>query len=112
LPIWLSPVQVVVIPITNAVEDYASRVKDELDTAGIRVDIDLRSETLNYKIRDAQTKKIPYMVIVGQKEKEKGIVSVRSRAGGDQGQMEIKAFIEKLLKEVTLNPKLQIPNPK
>jgi threonyl-tRNA synthetase len=99
LPVWLSAVQAIVIPITNAVEDYASRIKDKLNEAGIRVDIDLRSETLNYKIRDAQTKKIPYMIIVGQKEKEKGVVSVRSRAGGDQGQMEIEEFIEKIKTE-------------
>jgi threonyl-tRNA synthetase len=98
-PLWLSPVQAIVIPIKDTVRDYANGIKDKLSAAGIRTEIDLHSETLNYKIRDAQTNKIPYMLIVGEKEKEKGVVSVRSRAGGDQGQMQVEEFIKKIESE-------------
>jgi len=99
-PLWLSPVQAIVIPIKDTVKDYAGSVKDKLSVSGLRTEIDLRSETLNYKIRDAQTNKIPYMLIVGEKEKEKSVVSVRSRAGGDQGQMTAEDFIKKIVSEV------------
>jgi threonyl-tRNA synthetase len=100
LPLWLSPVQAVVIPITNAIEDYAANVKERLLAAGIRVEADLRSETLNHKIRDAQLRKVPYMVIVGQKEKQNGVVSVRSREGQDQGQTRTEDLIKKIESEV------------
>ena len=97
-PFWLAPVQAIVIPIKDTVKDYAEGVREKLDKAGIRADIDLHSETLNYKIRDAQNNKIPYMLIVGEKEKEKGVVSVRSRSEGDQGQMDIGEFLKKIAK--------------
>jgi len=100
LPLWLAPVQAIVIPITTELEGYASQIKEELDKNGIRTGIDLRSETLNYKIRDAQMQKIPYMLIAGQKEKAKGVISVRSRAKGDEGQVDIKDFVKKMEKEV------------
>jgi len=104
-PVWLSPVQAIVIPIKDTVQDYALGVKAELDKAGVRVEIDSRSETLNYKIRDAQTNKIPYMIIVGEKEKEKNIVSVRSRSEGDKGQMRTEEFIKKIEEEVVVYSK-------
>lgn len=97
-PFWLAPVQAIVIPIKDTVKDYAEGVKDKLDKAGIRADIDLHSETLNYKIRAAQNNKVPYMVIVGEKEKEKGVISVRSRSEGDQGQMDIGEFLNSIAK--------------
>ena len=99
-PLWLSPVQAVVIPIKDTIKDYAAGVKEAVQEKGIRVEIDPRSETLNYKIRDAQTNKIPYMVIVGEKEKEKGLISVRSRSEGDLGQMELGKFIEQINKQM------------
>lgn len=99
-PLWLSPVQAIVIPIKDSVMDYASEVKEKLQITGLRTDIDLRSETLNYKIRDAQNNKIPYMVIVGEKEKEKKIISVRSRTDGDQGQTTVEEFIKKIANKV------------
>jgi len=98
-PLWISPVQAAVLPITASVEDYAVSVKEKLRAARIRAEVDLRSGTLNYKIRDAQMQKIPYMVIVGQREKEKGLISVRSREKGDQGQMEVEKFIDKIKRE-------------
>ena len=100
MPLWIAPVQAIVIPITTELEEYAQQIKDKLDKADIRTEIDLHSETLNYKIRDAQMQKIPYMLIVGQKEKAKGVVSVRSRVKGDEGQLAIEEFIKKITKEV------------
>ena len=78
-PTWLAPVQVMVIPITERAHDYAKALQKQLDDAGIRVESDLRSEKMGYKIREAQMKKIPYMLVVGDKEVEEGTVSVRAR---------------------------------
>ncbi len=100
LPVWLSPVQAAVIPITNAMGDYAAAITDRLGANQIRASVDLRSETLNYKIRDAQSGKVPYMVIVGQKEKDSNTISLRQRSGGDQGQMPIEDFINKIKSEI------------
>ena len=83
-PTWLAPVQVKVLPISEKYEEYAKSVKAQLDEAGIRAEIDLRSEKIGYKIREAQTQKIPYMLVVGQKEEADGTVSVRSRFKGDE----------------------------
>ena len=84
-PTWLSPVQVKVLPISEKYEEYAKSVKAALDAADIRAEIDLRSEKIGYKIREAQGQKIPYMLVVGQKEQADGTVSVRSRFKGDEG---------------------------
>ena len=99
-PTWLAPVQVKVLPISDKFMEYAKSVRDKLDEAGIRVELDTRSEKIGYKIREAQTAKIPYMLIVGQKEEEEGTVSVRSRFAGDEGGRTLDAFIADILKEI------------
>lgn len=99
-PTWLAPVQVRVLPISDKYMDYAASVKAKLDNAGIRAEVDTRSEKIGYKIREAQTSKIPYMLVVGQKEQEEGNVSVRSRAAGDEGAKALDAFLSDLLKEI------------
>ena len=100
LPLWMMPTQVRVLPITDRCHDYAEKVVDRLSDAGIRVEGDYRSEKLGYKIRDAQMQKIPYMLVVGDKEAESGNVSVRTRAGGDEGVMSVDDFMAKCLKEI------------
>lgn len=99
-PTWLAPVQVKVLPISDKYSGYAESVRAALDDAGIRVELDTRSEKIGYKIREAQTNKIPYMLIVGQKEEEDGVVSVRSRFLGDEGQKSLDAFIAEIQKEI------------
>ena len=99
-PTWLAPVQVKVLPISEKYEEYAKSVKAALDAADIRAEIDLRSEKIGYKIREAQKNKIPYMLVVGQKEEEEGVVSVRSRFKGDEGQASLESFIENIKKEI------------
>ena len=99
-PTWLAPVQVKVLPISDKYMEYAKTVRDKLDEAGIRVELDTRSEKIGYKIREAQTAKIPYMLIVGQKEEEEGTVSVRSRAAGDEGARTLEAFLADIQKEI------------
>ena len=95
-----TPVQVKVLPITDRCHDYAEKVVERLSDAGIRVEGGYRSEKLGYKIRDAQMQKIPYMLVVGDKEAESGNVSVRTRAGGDEGVMSVDDFMAKCLKEI------------
>ena len=99
-PAWLSPEQVRIMPITDKFADYGKEVEDKLNKAGFRVHLDDRNEKVGYKIREAQVKKIPYMLIVGEKEVEAGTVAVRSRNGGDLGAMKLDDFIAKLQKEV------------
>ena len=99
-PTWLAPVQVKVMPITDRTAEYAKKVAAELESAGVRVETDLRNEKIGYKIREAQSKKIPYMLIVGDKEAEAGTVSVRTRAGGDLGAVALTEFQAKLLEEI------------
>ena len=98
-PLWLSPVQAVVMPITDRVAPYAQEVAAKLDAAGLRVETDLRNEKINYKIREHQAQKVPYMLIVGDKEAEAGTVSVRTRSG-DQSVEDLQALIDRLLEEV------------
>ena len=99
-PTWLAPVQVKVLPISDKYMDYAEKVKAALDAENIRVEVDTRSEKIGYKIREAQKNKIPYMLVVGQKEEEEGVVSVRSRFKGDEGQASLESFIENIKKEI------------
>ncbi len=99
-PTWLAPVQVKVLPISDKFIDYAEQVKKQLDDAQIRAELDMRSEKIGYKIREAQMQKIPYMLIVGQKEQEEGLVSVRSRFEGDEGQKSLHEFIGSLKEEI------------
>ena len=100
LPLWMMPTQVRVLPITDRCHDYAEKVVERLSDAGIRVEGDYRSEKLGYKIRDAQMQKIPYMLVVGDKEAESDSVAVRTRAGGDEGVMSVDDFMAKCLKEI------------
>ena len=99
-PVWLSPVQAVVMPITDRVNDYAEEVTAKLNDLGFRVESDLRNEKIGYKIREAQLKKMPYMLVVGDKEKESGCVAVRTRTGVDLGAMPLDDFISRLREEV------------
>lgn len=99
LPLWLSPVQVVVANISEAQADYAQNVTEKLRAAGFRVECDLRSEKINYKIREHSLLKRPYQVVIGDKEKEAGLVAVRARGNQDLGQMSPEALIERLLQE-------------
>ena len=99
-PTWLAPVQVKVLPISDKYMDYAEKVKAALDAGNIRAEVDTRSEKIGYKIREAQKNKIPYMLVVGQKEEEEGVVSVRSRFKGDEGQASLESFIENIKKEI------------
>ncbi|MBO7728521.1 MAG: threonine--tRNA ligase [Oscillospiraceae bacterium] len=99
-PVWLSPVQAVVMPITDRVNDYAEEVTAKLNDLGFRVESDLRNEKIGYKIREAQLKKMPYMLVVGDKEKESGCVAVRTRSGVDLGAMPLDDFVAKLREEV------------
>ena len=99
-PTWLAPVQVKVLPISDKYADYAKKVYEELQAAGIRVEMDTRSEKIGYKIREAQGQKIPYMLIAGAKEEEEGTVSVRSRFKGDEGSRTLEAFISDIKEEI------------
>ena len=99
-PMWLAPVQVHVMPITDKQRDFAEKVHDELTGSGIRSLLDDRSEKVGFKIRDAETKKIPYMLIIGQKEIESDMVSVRKHREGDKGSVKLSDFIRQLQKEI------------
>ncbi len=99
-PLWLAPEQAVIIPVSDKYLDYARKVKEELEAADIRLDIDDRNETLGRKIRDNQLKKVPYMLVVGEKEAENGEVSVRKPGQGDLGSMKIANFAALLTEEV------------
>ena len=98
-PTWLAPVQVKILPIADSHIDYAKKVQEELAKAGIRTEIDDRQEKIGYKIREAQLQKVPYMLIIGNKEIEENKVGVRSRKEGDIGQMKQEEFIEKIKEE-------------
>lgn len=99
-PTWLAPVQVKVLAMTDRTHEAASAVKAELEQAGVRVECDLRNEKIGFKIREAQMQKIPYMLIIGDKEVENNVVAVRSRKGGDLGTMPLAQFKGKLLGEI------------
>ena len=99
-PTWLSPVQVKVMAMTDRTADKAKEIADELEKMGLRVETDLRNEKIGFKIREAQMQKIPYMLIIGDKEAENGTVAVRSRKGGDLGTMKLEDFAKKVVEEV------------
>ncbi|MDF2653449.1 MAG: threonine--tRNA ligase [Paenibacillus sp.] len=101
-PLWLAPVQVKLLPVSERYNDYAFQVKKELAEAGIRVEIDAREEKLGYKIREAQLEKMPYMLVLGESEKEARNVSVRKRGEGDLGAMDSDLFIAQLKEELRL----------
>ena len=104
-PVWLSPVQARVMPITDRASDYAKQLAERLDQEGVRVDTDLRNEKIGYKIREAQMQKLPYMLVVGDKEAESGTVSVRTRGGVDLGAMPVDEFIAKIKEEIKTRAK-------
>ena len=104
-PVWLSPVQARVMPITDRAADYAKQIAQRLDQEGVRVDTDLRNEKIGYKIREAQMQKLPYMLVVGDKEAEAGTVSVRTRGGVDLGAMPVDDFIAKIKEEIKTRAK-------
>ena len=99
-PMWLAPVQVKLLPIADRHLEYLEQVKEKLEAAGLRCEIDARSEKIGFKIRAAQLEKVPYMLIAGDKDVENGTVSVRARKAGDEGATTVDAFIAKALEEV------------
>lgn len=99
-PTWLCPEQVRVLPISEKYHEYAEKVEAELKNNGILTTVDERSEKIGYKIREARLQKVPYMLVVGQKEEEDGLVSVRSRFNGDEGQKSLDRFIDEICKEI------------
>ena len=99
-PLWLTPDQVVILPISEKFNDYAYEVQNYLGQQGIRASVDSRNEKIGRKIRDNELKRIPYMLVVGEKEQAEGLVSVRKQGGGDQGQMKKEDFAGKLNAEV------------
>ncbi len=109
-PTWLAPVQVRVLPISDKYMDYAKKVEAQIDEAGIRVDVDTRSEKIGYKIREARKARIPYMLVVGEKEEAEGKVSVRSRFLGDEGQKDLGEFIAAIKEEIQnkVNRKVEV----
>ena len=104
-PLWLTPVQVKVLPVTDRAHEYAKSLTQKLVDAGIRAEDDCRSEKLGYKIREAQMQKIPYMLVVGDRDMENGTVSVRTRKGEDLGAMTMDAFLSKCLSEIASKSK-------
>lgn len=99
-PTWLSPVQVKVLPISEKFADYAAKVSEELDKAGIRVETDYRAEKIGYKIREARNERIPYIIVVGEKDEAVNKVSLRSRANGEEGQVDLKDVITRVQEEI------------
>ncbi len=99
-PVWLAPVQVIVLPITDAQNDYAIEIYTKLKNLKIRAEVDTRNEKITYKIREAETKKIPYMLVVGEKEKTSGTVSVRKHGKGDLGVFDLESFISRIKFEI------------
>ena len=98
-PVWLSPIQVKVLPISDSFMEYGHEVIDKLRKYGIRCEIDNRSEKIGYKIREARNERVPYMIIVGEQEKTHGNISLRSREGGDEGSTSLEEFIARVQKE-------------
>lgn len=99
-PTWLCPEQVRILPISDKYQDYAAKVEEKLKESGILCTVDHRSEKIGYKIREARLSKVPYMLVVGQKEEEEGVVSVRSRFNGDEGQKALDVFLDEISREI------------
>ncbi|MHB1857624.1 MAG: His/Gly/Thr/Pro-type tRNA ligase C-terminal domain-containing protein, partial [Acidobacteriaceae bacterium] len=99
-PLWLAPVQVGLVPISEKHIDYAKKVQQQLQIAGLRIELDDRNEKMNAKIRDLTMQKIPYLLVMGDKEAAANTVSVRTRGKGDQGSMPLEAFVAKAKKLV------------
>ena len=99
-PLWLAPVQMIVLPISQNYADYSLKVFNQLKESGFRVEFDDRNEKIGYRIREAETKKIRYMIILGDKEKESGSISIRKHKEGDQGSLALSEFIDKIASEI------------
>ena len=99
-PLWLAPTQVVIIPVSDRYGEYARTVSSQLEAQQLRIEADLRNEKVGYKIREAELQKIPYMLIVGEREEQKGTIAVRSRKEGDLGSFSLESFITKIKKEI------------
>jgi threonyl-tRNA synthetase len=110
-PLWLAPVQAIVLPIADRHLPYAVSVRDQLRQAGLRAEHDERQEKIGYKIREAQLQKVPYMLVVGDREVETGTVSVRERSGGDRGSSAVSAFVAKAQDEVARKGQLSADGP-
>ena len=104
-PVWLAPVQVKVIPVSEKSMDYATGVYEKLKAAGIRTELDHKDEKVGYKIRQAQLEKVPYMLVLGEKEAAEGAITVRSRDKGDLGAAGLDAFIEDIKKMIQTKEK-------
>ena len=100
-PVWLAPVQVKILPISDNQKDYAEEIKEKLEANGIRVELDARQEKIGYKIREAQLEKVPYMLILGEKEAEAKNLGVRTRKDGDIGAFEFNDFLNKIQEEIS-----------
>jgi threonyl-tRNA synthetase len=100
LPMWLAPVQAVIMSITDGQGDYARDVAQTLKKQGFRVETDLRNEKISYKIRENSLQKVPYLLVVGDKERQAGMVAVRARGGVDLGVMSVQTFIERLQSDI------------
>ena len=99
-PTWLAPVQIAILPITDRVHEFASTLEKRFKALGLRVELDGRNEKVNAKIRDAQLQKVPYMLVIGDREAEAGTVSVRHRHQGDQGVKSVDDFLTALQAEI------------
>jgi threonyl-tRNA synthetase len=110
-PLWLAPVQAVVLPISDRHRDYAVSVRDRLSAAGLRVELDDRQEKIGYKIREAQLQKVPYMLVAGDREAAEGTIAVRSRSGGDLGARPVDAFVADALAEIERKSRNEEPEP-
>jgi threonyl-tRNA synthetase len=99
-PLWLAPIQCILLPIADRHLEYAENVRTRLAGAGLRVELDGRVEKIGYKIREAQLQKVPYMLVIGDREVAEGTVAVRSRTGGDQGSQAIDAFMTAAAEEI------------
>jgi threonyl-tRNA synthetase len=108
-PLWLAPVQAILLPIADRHMDYARSVRERLAAEGLRVELDERQEKIGYKIREAQLQKIPYMLVVGDKEAADGAVAVRSRTGGDLGPRSVEDFLTSALREAQRRSAIENP---
>ena len=101
-PLWLAPVQVILLPIADRHHQYAKSIQDKLQQQDIRVELDYRNEKIGFKIREAEVQKIPYMIIIGDKELENDKISVRHKGEGDLGSINLSEFQAKILQEIQL----------
>ena len=99
-PTWLAPVQVKVLPISDKFNDYSEQIKNKLEKNGIRVEMDYRNEKIGYKIREARNERVPYIIVIGEKEENEKKISLRSRKNGDEGSLELKELIDRINDEV------------